>query len=165
MTKGARKLLATVGLGVALVCTCPVVTAAPEQNKAAQNAAFTLFGATQFVQNMLNQCREVDSNNAALHDSVNGFYLMQMIPVLTRGDEILREEGIRSGNGERYFFKMLYPIVQLQTELVKSQRVVDPEGFLARCRASPEPARRQLGDFSPLRKLFPAEMRELDNWR
>jgi hypothetical protein len=53
MTKGARKLLATVGLGVALVCTYPVVTAAPEQNKGAQNAAFTLFGATQFVQNML----------------------------------------------------------------------------------------------------------------
>jgi hypothetical protein len=90
---------------------------------------------------------------------------MQTVQVLTRGDDILREEGIRSGNGERYFFKMLYLIVQLQTELVKSQRVVDPEGFLARCRASPEAARRQLGDFSPLRKLFPAEMRELDNWR
>ena len=65
----------------------------------------------------------------------------------------------------RQNFLVLYPGTKtLAQTAAEDMQLADPEKFLARCRYQQEGEKQQLGEFTPLEKLWPEQMRLINDW-
>ena len=156
----ASSWLAIVALALVFLSPWSPTAAEGAENKSV-TAAATVLGSMEDSAAFLRVCRKVDSTNAKIYDGLALLLVVRDTAIADRIEKILREESIRSGQN----FLVLYPGTKtLAQTAAEDMQLADPEKFLARCRYQQEGEKQQLGEFTPLEKLWPEQMRLINDW-
>jgi len=163
----ARLAITTLAIATQLLCMClcPFTAIATEPSRPTVEAAMGILGFINAVDIQTEQCRKIDSANAASYDAAYVAYHQDLGDIIVRIDFLLTEEATRIGVREDFFISQMPRFADIARREAKRMAETNPGTFLAMCRSLPTSAAQRADVFRPLRKKYPDEMRLIDEWR